>query len=232
MTATLLVSPEEIGEPCVDVVEDGYRHLFRARRLGVGDSVRLVDGRGRARAARVVAVDRHRGRLETAEELPSLEPALSLIVAVAPPRPERASWLVEKVTEIGAVAIRFVGFERAVRSPGTGTRERLLRVAASAVEQCGRARLPELTTGHDPAEIEAWARTADRAWWLDAGGDARPSPLPVGGEVLLVVGPEGGWADGEREAFRAWGLHCLSLGPRALRTETAAVVGAGLVLRT
>lgn len=230
MTATLLVSPEAFDAENVEVDGDAYRHLFRARRLAVGDSLRLVDGKGRAREALVADVDRKRARLEAGVALPSLEPPLSLTLAVAPLRPERASWLVEKATELGASAIRFVAFERAVRDPGKGTKARLERVARAAVEQCGRSRVPEVTLGHDPAEIEAWNEEADHAWWLDAGGEAFPSVPVTSGRGLLVVGPEGGWADAEREAFRSWELRCVSLGPRTLRTETAAVVGAGLVL--
>lgn len=230
LRVTVLVDPDALTGDEITVEGEAYRHLFRARRLAVGDEVRLVDGAGGARAGWVLEVDRREARLEAGAGLPSLEPAVRLTIASAPPRRERASWLVEKATELGVSAVRFVAFERAARDFGRGTRDRLLRVARAAVEQCGRAVVPEITLGHDPREIEAWSREVDRAWWLDATGDSRLHSPGALASALLVIGPEGGWEDHEREFFLEWKIPCASLGERALRIETAAVVGAGVVL--
>ena len=112
MPATLLTSPELVIGDRLEVEGDAYRHLFRARRLAVGDALRVVDGRGRARHGRIVEVGRTRAAVELGDELPSLEPATRARLLVGAARPERASWLVEKATELGAESIVFIASER------------------------------------------------------------------------------------------------------------------------
>ncbi len=119
-------------QPLLTVEGDTYRHLFRARRVGVGERLRVVDGEGRARWGEVIQVGRNAALVELAEPAAPNEPRLRLEVLVATLRPERASWLVEKATEIGAGAVRFLNTERGPRSFGAGTAERLRRVAIAA----------------------------------------------------------------------------------------------------
>lgn len=145
---TVLVTPEELAAEKAEVTGDAYRHLFRARRVAVGDRLRVVDGRGAARWAQVVAVDRRRAELALGDPAPSQEPERRVELLVAAHRKERASWLVEKATELGVAAVRFLQTERTPREFGEGTFDRLRRVAGAAVEQCHRARLPEITGMH------------------------------------------------------------------------------------
>ncbi len=88
MTTSLLLSPEELGQPEVTIVGDRYRHLFRARRQKVGDRMRVVDGRGRARWAQVIRIDRLAGYLELADEAPRNEPEVWLELFVVAGREE------------------------------------------------------------------------------------------------------------------------------------------------
>lgn len=227
---TLLVSPDQLDESPIEVTGDSYRHLFRARRLEVGARVRVVDGNGRARWSTVERVDRTGAELALVGEAPGNETDRKLVLLVAAPRIQRASWLVEKVTEVGATAIRFVNSERSPRSYGEASLARLRRVAAAAVEQCHRARLPEITGVHAFSELADLLAECPQRWFLDLGGAAG---MDAGaGPVGLVVGPEGGWTESEREELlgldcRPWGL-----GARTLRVETAAVAGSTLLLLT
>lgn len=223
-----------LPQPLLTVEGDIYRHLFRARRVGVGERLRVVDGEGRARWGEVIQVGRSAALVELAEPAAPNEPRLRLEVLVATLRPERASWLVEKATEIGAGAVRFLNTERGPRSFGAGTAERLRRVAIAAVEQCHRARCPEVTGPHAFAEVTDFAADAENRWLLDptAPGFAsptQPSPSKSPKESLLV-GPEGGWSPAELETLEAGGWQRISLGPRILRIETAVVAGAALLL--
>lgn len=235
---TALIEPALLCAPEVEITGDAYRHLFRATRLAVGDALRVVDGRGHARLAEVARVDRSRGVLRLGEPAASLEPALELALVIAPPRPQRASWLVEKVTEIGASAVHFVATQRAPRAFGTAEIARLGRVAAAAVEQCGRARLPAVTGTHAWAELpdlfagaaEIFALHPEAAGGRMGGPPGREREAAAGRKVVLLIGPEGGWTEGERAALAAWGCQPLSLGERILRIETAAVAGAALCL--
>ena len=197
--------------------------------MAAGERLRVVDGEGRARFGEVARVGKAAATVTLGEPAPDLEPAVRVDLLVTTLKPERAAWLVEKATEVGVFAIRFLHSSRGPRTFGDGTIERLRRVAAAAVEQCGRARLPQVTGTHAWEELETLtAGIADRRV-LDTA-DARPetaagaagaAPSPV----ALLVGPEGGWTEEERAGLRATGWRPLGLGSRVLRTETAAVVG-------
>jgi len=257
---TVLVAPEDLAGAEARIEGDAYRHLFRARRLAVGDRLRAVDGRGGARWAEVAAVGRGGATLALGGAAPANEAPFALTLVVAALRRERASWLVEKATELGVAAIRFVASEHTPREFGGGTLGRLERVAAAALEQCHRARRPEISGVHPWPEVPALLAAAGapdgrRRWILDdapgaltpAGGFAGPSAegarmrssvaslasavhAPAVGSAALVVGPEGGWTDAERAELAALGCVAITLGPRVLRVETAALAGAALVL--
>lgn len=226
---TLLTDPAAFEGEDVAVEGDAYRHLFRARRIGVGERLRVVDGRGRARWGEVARVDRQAARVALAGPAPSNEPAAWLELLVTTLRPERASWLVEKATEAGASAIRFFNSVRAPRVFGEGTVERLRRVAASAVEQCHRSLLPEITGPHGWTEVGRLTADAADRWFLDTAAGEGGWGTPVRTSGALIVGPEGGWEPDERRELLAAGWRPVGLGPRVLRAETAAVLGVALM---
>lgn len=226
---TLLVDPSRFDSSELAVEGDAYRHLFRALRLAVGDELRVVDGGGRAREAVVSRVDRSQALLRLGDAAPSFEPTAELELLVAPPRRERAAWLVEKATEMGATAVRFVETERSPRAFGGSEIDRLRRVAAAAVEQCGRARLPEVTGTHAWRELADLLATAPARFVADPAASAS-TPALADARGVLVVGPEGGWTAAERADLEALGCAAVGLGERVLRVETAAVAGAALLL--
>jgi 16S rRNA (uracil1498-N3)-methyltransferase len=234
LSVTLLVDPARWEGAEVEVTGDAYRHLFRARRLAAGDRLRVVDGRGRARWGEIAAVERARAKVRLGEAAPAHEPAVGLDLLVPTLRPERAAWLVEKATEVGVAAIHFLHTERAPRTFGAGTLGRLGRVAAAAVEQCGRSLCPEVSGVHDWKAIAALTAGVPRRFVLDTeAGDAVRPPLPAAGtgaRSALLIGPEGGFSETERRELAAAGWTPVGMGPRVLRTETAAVVGAAIAL--
>jgi 16S rRNA (uracil1498-N3)-methyltransferase len=227
---TLLADPERLAGATLTVSGEPYRHLFRARRVAAGERLRVVDGEGRARFGEVAAVGKAAATVTLGEPAPDLEPAVRVELLVTTLKPERAAWLVEKATEVGVFAIRFLHSARAPRTFGDGTVERLRRVAAAAVEQCGRARLPPITGTHTWEEIEtltaglADRRVLDTLEARDASGTPLGDP-EVSGPLALLVGPEGGFTEEERDWLRRLGWRPMSLGARVLRSETAAVVG-------
>lgn len=233
----LVVSPIEFDGREIEVTGKAYHHLFRVKRLRVGEEMRVVDGEGRARRGVVARIERAHGVVALGSAEPSRESPLHVELWVAAPRSERASWLVEKATELGVCAIRFLSTERVARderSFGAGQLLRLHRVALSAVEQCGRSLVPEVSGLHRLGEALARAEKVGAApVVLDARGQsATPAPTAAGaaGGLAILVGPEGGWSDDEREAFAAHGFPRWSLGERVLRVETAAIAAAALLL--
>ena len=250
MSFPTLLAPEGIAGAELRVEGEPYKHLFRARRLAVGDRLRVVDGQGAARWAEVARIDRSAAALTLGEPAPANEPARRLDLLVPTFRPERASWMVEKVTELGVRSIRFLHTERAPRHFGTGTLDRLRRVAAAALEQCHGARLPEITGPHEWREVAGLTEGAEARWVLDPeaavgwasdgwDGSDRSDGLSdrsvrsvgsVRATSALLIGPEGGWSPREQAELRAARWLPVGLGPRVLRVETAAVVGAAAVL--
>ena len=229
MSFPTLLAPEGISGGELRVEGEPYKHLFRARRLGVGDRLRVVDGRGEARWAEVARIDRSVAALTLGDPAPANEPALRLDLLVPTFRPERASWMVEKVTELGVRGIRFLHTERAPRHFGEGTLDRLRRVAAAALEQCHGARLPEISGPHEWRELAVLTEGAGARWVLDPEAEVGSDSDRVTTAALLV-GPEGGWSPREQAELRFSGWRPVGLGPRVLRIETAAVVGAAAVL--
>ncbi len=238
---TLLTEPALFDARELRVEGESYQHLFRARRVAAGEEMRIVDGRGRARWGKVARVDRTSATVTLGEAAPAHEPALHLELLVPTCRPERASWLIEKATEVGVGGIRFLNMARAPRDIGAGIFDRLRRVAVSALEQCHRSRLPEITGPHAWTEIRSLGGDAGDGgrWFLDTeapeegGGWEAPAgdPSALAGEsAALLVGPEGGLDPGERRELLAGGWRPVGLGERTLRLETAAVVGAAFLL--
>ena len=226
---TVLATPEELAAAELRLDGEVHRHLFRALRLRPGDRVRVADGAGRARWGVVGKVGRGEASLALGEAAASNEPDRDVTLLTAVPRSTRARWLVEKATEIGVVAVRFVACARSSRRLEAAAVDRLGRVARAAVEQSERARVPEVTGVHDPTELHELLAGAERRWILQPGSEDRlgeSSRRPC----ALLVGPEGGWTDSELERLEALGCRRTGLGPTTLRVETAAILGASRAL--
>ncbi|MGA7357048.1 MAG: 16S rRNA (uracil(1498)-N(3))-methyltransferase [Candidatus Cybelea sp.] len=216
-------------------IEGGDAHkITRVLRLREDDRIEIVDSASTAFIAAIAET----GRVVRARLLEIVvggsdgsEATRLLEVAQAVPKGNRMDFVVEKGTELGASA--FIPFycERSVRRDVGGERlGRWQRVVRTAAMQCGRRDIPEVC---EPLRFEALlARFRDYDGVLFAWELAPPAPLserlraelPTSGRVLLVVGPEGGFTHEEAEAARHNGAILFSLGPRILRTDTAALV--------
>ena len=220
----LLVDGDDLDRDTVEIEGADYRHLFRARRLKVGDRVRLVDGRGGARWSRVGGVTTEQARLDVEGPAPTFEPVRQLALSVSVVRPERAVWLVEKATELGVRELRWFVSERTSRSFTERALARQARVAKSALEQSGGAWLPRIA---GPAAVEEAGALAGAVVLHPGAGTSLSAVRRVD---TLVVGPEGGFSEREIAWFLDRGATLADLGPRVLRTETAAVAALAVVL--
>ena len=209
--------------------------LLRVLRLVPGAEIEVFDGAGNAFAARFAGVDGEaRCLVERGAALPAREPGIRLAVGVAIPKGDGLTTIVRQLAEVGADTIVPLTSEH---SEGRATPARLTRwraAALSGTRQSGRATLPTVAA---PAPFEAWLREAlppDR--WIASPRTARaapgaaPGPEAAGGRVL-AVGPEGGFSVRELEDAHRHGFRRLDLGERTLRTGTAALVAAALLLR-
>ena len=204
-------------------------HLATVCRLRPGDQVCLFNGNGREYPAHVEAVGRREATLEVLRVAePSRERPFRLEVAAPLPKGDRGAFLVEKLTEIGATRFVPLVTERSVVVPRESRLEKLQRQVIEASKQCGRNVLVEI------GELTPWpvfAGAADqqarRLLAHPGGQQLRQEAAP--GDVVLAVGPEGGFTGDEVELAARAGWQVVSLGPRILRVETAALVLAVLV---
>ena len=203
-------------------------HAVRVLRLVDGDPLVLFNGDGNDYQARICVVHKRGVTVQVVSREPvQTESPLPLVLAQGIARGDKMDLIVQKATELGVAAIMPLLTERSeVKLDPERAQKRLSHwraVAASACEQCGRARVPEIQTA---MALSGWLDV------LSNDGSLRLALLPeatltcrelqftcAGG--VLVVGPEGGLGDRDIAALRDYGFAGLRLGPRVLRTETA-----------
>ena len=223
----LFLHSEHLKGPLVRITGPELRHL-RTLRLGAGERVLVFDEQG---AEHEVRLDQIGVRLASGVVLtshrPRRESPLDLVLAPALLKGAKMDWLVEKATELGVQRIAPFVSRHTV---GLGARtDRWRRIAVAAAKQSGRTRVPSVDVPVPwAALVEApWDGLRLLAW---EGERERPiATLPADARtVVIVVGPEGGFAPDEVEDARAHGFTTVSLAPRILRAETAALVAAAL----
>jgi 16S rRNA (uracil1498-N3)-methyltransferase len=215
-----------VSGPVVELVGSEARHASRVMRLGAGDSLVLFDGSGAEFTGQIEAVSRDTVTVRVAQRHGiDRESACRVVLGVALPKGERQRWLVEKAVELGVSQLVPLETQRAVVQR-TGESDRLRRSVIEASKQCGRNQLMQITT---PQPLAAYLAAP-----LDIGDTPRLIADPTGDawstvyrdgwtSVRTAVGPEGGFTPEELQQARAAGWHVVTLGPRTLRVETAAL---------
>jgi 16S rRNA (uracil1498-N3)-methyltransferase len=211
------------AEVTLDSAQANY--LLNVMRLKAGDAVRCFDDRSGEWAAELASAGRRDARLRLVAHLAPREPVPDLWLVAAPIKRQRVDWMAEKACELGVARFVPVLTRRAVVDKLN--LDRLRAHMIEAAEQCGRTALPALD---EPAKLERllgdWP--ADRILYFadETGGDrfvAEPGP------AAILIGPEGGFDPAERAAIRALPqARGISLGPRILRAETAALAAVSL----
>jgi len=204
-------------------------HVSRVLRLRTGDRIVLFNGDGWDFAGRIEAVRGNQVEVGlVAREPGTPESPLSLTLMQGVARGERMDLVVQKATELGVARLVPVLAERSVVRLDRRQAERRLEhwraVAAAACEQSGRSRLPVIEAPAGLADALALARDADCRITLSPGAAVPLVSLAAGtASAVLLIGPEGGLTDAEVGRAEAAGFEARSLGPRILRTETAAL---------
>lgn len=219
------------GDTRITLTGDQHHHVSRVLRLKSGAPLTLFDGRGGEYAAILEQVRREESIIRTGEHRDiERESPLRVRLAQGIGRGERTDYAIQKAVELGVSSIVPLLTRRGVvRLDPERARRRhghWQGIIVHACQQCGRNRIPEL---HEPATLQEWlhdyesdgldvlmdAQSGDGIDTLDFRGDL----------VTLLVGPEGGLAAEEIECARVAGFRSIALGPRTMRTETAAVAG-------
>jgi 16S rRNA (uracil1498-N3)-methyltransferase len=232
-----LVEPGTLdGRATVRLDGEEGRHAAVVRRVRVGEQVELSDGAGNVARCAVEGVERQGMTCRVLELVERPVPAPHLVVVQALAKGERGELAVELLTEVGVDDVVPWDAARCV-ARWHGEREarglRRWRAAArEAAKQSRRAWLPEVTGLATTADVADRLASADLALVLHEVA-SRPIAAvrpPDAGEVVVVVGPEGGITPEEQEVFEAAGALPVRLGPSVLRTSTAGAVAAGILL--
>lgn len=213
-------------------------YLSRVLRLQPGDPVFLLDGRGNRCRAEVSEINRLSVslRLGDTEQLDSESP-LKISLVQGLPKAGKMDWIVQKATELGVASIVPVITERSQArysaGRGTGAIERWRKIAESATAQSGRGILPQI---YAPEPLEVFFRKRKHpgsgvVFWEESEKGLKTAIREIGSadHLEMLVGPEGGLTAVEIGMAEDAGFIQASLGPRILRTETAAVVAVGLL---
>ena len=208
------------------------KHASRVLRLKCGDEVRVVTD-GRRWNARILELTDKSGSVELLEELPSNESPLRITLYQGLPKAEKLEFLAQKLTELGVDRLVPVRMERSVaKAEGDKRGDRLRKIAREAVKQCGRALPMDITA--PMTWKEALSDMAQRGLmivpWENASAvnmAALKAEYPEATDIGILIGPEGGIAEKEIAECAA---HAVTLGPRILRAETAAVTAAALAM--
>lgn len=221
------------------LLSEEARHAAQVLRLRPGEEVCVVDEGGSRFSAVLEQTSREDCTVRLLRRLPDNEPPVRVTLYQGLPKADKLDFIVQKLTELGASRIVPVKMERCVVKldgrDGEKRRERLQKIAREAAKQCKRARAPEICAPAGWKQLQGALAAHDLLLtpWEDASGfgmKAAREEFPEARDVGVVIGPEGGMSAAEVEALVALGAKPLSLGPRILRTETAAVTACALAM--
>jgi 16S rRNA (uracil1498-N3)-methyltransferase len=232
-----LVAPGELSADVVALSGPEGHHAAAVRRLRAGERADVSDGAGTLAQCTVVSVSKETVMLtvRSVHVVPPPDPKITVVQAL--PKGERAELAVELMTEVGVDAIVAWAAERSITRWHGDRGDRALgkwrATAREAAKQSRRAWIPEVT---GPAALSDVAKLASESASLtvvleaDAATPLSTLTLPEAGSIVLVVGPEGGISPAERGALGGAGAVEARLGPTVLRTSTAGVAAAAVLL--
>lgn len=216
----------------LDCTPSQANYLGNVLRLGVGDDVLVFNGRDGEWLAEITAAKRGAVALTAREQVRPQSDGPDVHYLFAPLKKARLDYMVQKATEMGAAALRPVMTRRT--NAERVNIERMRANAVEAAEQCGILRLPEV---FEPEKLADVMRGWDAGRALIFADEAAPVASPLDalraapqGPLALLIGPEGGFDPAEREMLlRLPFVHAVSLGPRVMRADTAAVAALALL---
>jgi 16S rRNA (uracil1498-N3)-methyltransferase len=214
----------------VDLPAPQAHHLRDVLRVAEGQQIELFDGQGGLAVGRIVDIRPAHVTVRIDQISAAPQRRMHLTIAAAVPKGARADWMIEKLCEIGVdIFVPLISQRSVVVPAGTKKLDRWNRLAAQAARQAGRSDVMRIQAPATPAQLLA---DGDRQRWylsVDAADSMIDALGSLGPSLILLIGPEGGWTDAEKQAMDSAGARAVRLTSTVLRVETAAVVAAGIV---
>lgn len=238
MNAFYIEGVGAVGASARLAAEDA-RHAARVLRLRAGDNIYVTDAHGARFAAHLTDVSEDICSALLDAPLPDNEAPVSITIYEGLPKADKLDFLAQKLTELGARALAPVKMERCVvkldAKDGIKRQDRLQKIAREAAKQCKRACAMEVGLPMTWAQLRDQMRAHDLMLvpWEDARGFSMKDAhalCPDAKDIGIVIGPEGGMSEKEIDALEALGARQITLGPRILRTETAAVAACTMAM--
>ena len=230
-----LARAENFQSGLVKLDPDESHHLVRVLRLTMGEKVAVADGKGRAWEAVVQSLEPGGAQLQVLRELaPWGESSLDLVLGVGLAKGEALDAVIRQATEMGVKRIVPLVTERAERVTAARAARRQVRwqrLAQESFKSCQRSSLPQIDLPQELGAALSGPEEAKLIFWEEERGGGLNSclmrPRPAGARIL--IGPEGGFSAAEVAQAREAGFEVVSLGPRRLKVETAALAALTLV---
>jgi len=228
---------DDVSSDVLAVSGDDARHIAKSLRMRAGEEIILCDGRGTDAHCEIENIGEEVAVRVLRRVKNAAEPDIRATLYMGCPKGGKLEFIVEKAVELGAGAIVPVITGRSVSRPagdGASRRgERLRRHAREAAKQCGRGIIPEVGDFISFDEMLGELSRYDEILFCYEGG-GEPIGRVCGGiqaeSVAVIIGPEGGFGPEEADALKKAGATAVSLGPRVLRCETAALAALTVVL--
>lgn len=221
------------GKACLP--PDQSHHLRDVLRIGAGEIVEVFDGEGKGYIGEV-SLNESDVFIQCLQQLPSNESLVPLILAISLIKTARFEWTLQKATELGVHEIVPVKTRRSdIQIPQNKIEqrcERWNRIVREASKQCGRFSAPSVRPPLDYVDMlhcEDYSSSTKLLFYENAEELWRPERKALSDGVVLCIGPEGGWDDGEIEQADSAGWRTFSLGPSILRAETAAIAAVSII---
>ena len=227
--------PRQFGQEVVTLDPEETLHLARVLRLGVGAKVQVCDGEGGNFATQVASLEPRGATLRILGKLDAWgESPLPLVLGVGLAKGEAADTVVRQTTEMGVSRIfPFISerSERLTPERAARRRERWRRLARESIKSCQRSMLPLIEPPRDFAAALDGPEEVKLIFWEEERGGGLKTVLqrPRPRDVRVLIGPEGGFSNGEAALAREAGFQAVSLGPRLLKVPTAALAAITLI---
>ncbi|MFO7890547.1 MAG: RsmE family RNA methyltransferase [bacterium] len=232
------VEPKNVFDEELVISGEEAHHLSRVMRKKKGDCIWAVDGEGGAYEVEIYNKDKKKIQCKILKRRRCIgEPVANLTLAQGVLKKEKFELLIQKATEIGVSRIIPMLSKKTVVKPGKNKKARWSTIARSAMKQCCRSIIPEITEPLSLNKVLSQGIDCSLRFIAQAQEDSKPlqhyftdSKNFFHKKALIVVGPEGGFTEEEVNLAQEQGFKKISLGPRRLRAETAGIVLSALVL--